>query len=142
SKIGLFLGPLIPEGLTIVEQSFRIEAMARELKLIGTTRFSDGTSRDDPPLTLSLDGKETLLMPGASISCKIIDKRSIDVIGKVNTRMLNYLSVGHVVISAEGKTLTETKTLTQREVVPEGVDPTSGAVIKTGAHVFVFKKMS
>jgi hypothetical protein len=43
--------------------------------------------------------------------------------------------------SSDGRTLTETKTQTEREVVLEGADQTTGAVIRSSTSVLVFDKI-
>ena len=49
--------------------------------------------------------------------------------------------VSHFALSSDGRTLTETKTQTERELVPDSVDKTSGAVIKTSTFVLVFNRV-
>jgi hypothetical protein len=88
---------------------------------------------------LSLDGRETVAGP-ASLSFRRIDDSTFDIISKLNTRNNNIGEVSHFAISSDGRTLTETKTQTQREVVPEGADTTKGAVIKTSTSVLLFSK--
>jgi hypothetical protein len=50
--------------------------------------------------------------------------------------------VSRFVFSPDGKSLTETKTQTERAMVAEGADKSSGTVIKTSTSVLVFVRMA
>ena len=102
--------------------------------------MSDGPRSNHEEGSLSLDGRETALGPG-SLSFKRIDDAAFDIVSKVNTRDINFGKVSHFAFSPDGTTLTETKTQTLREVVPEGVDKTAGAVLKTSTFMLVFYRV-
>ena len=59
----------------------------------------------------------------------------------MSTRDINLGEVSHFAFSPDGNTLTETKTQTFRKVVPEGVDQTTGAVLKTSTFVLAFYRV-
>jgi hypothetical protein len=62
------------------------------------------------------------------------------IISALNIPDHNLSEVSRFVFSPDGRNLTETKTQTEREVVAEGADKSSGAVIKTSKFVLVFAK--
>jgi len=90
--------------------------------------------------SLNLDGGETVVAPGFTLSFRRIDESAFDIIGKVNAKNSSITAVSHFVFSSDGRTLTETKDQTEREVVPEGVERATGAVIRTSRSVLVFNK--
>jgi hypothetical protein len=76
---------------------------------------------------------------GPRISFKPIDDATFDIVVSMNDKRLgNHAGENRFVFSADGKMLTETKTHTEREVVPEGAEPATGAVIRTSTSVLVF----
>jgi hypothetical protein len=119
-----------------------IKQTAQEIRLSGETVFSDSngshSAHDDN--NLSLDGGETVIGP-ISLSFRRMDDSTFDIVSKININNRNLGEVSRFSFSSDGKTLTETKTQTEREVVPEGVDKTTGAVIKTSTSVLVFNKI-
>lgn len=133
STFGEILVPGVPPGLTIVRQSLKLEQGAGKMKLSGDTVMSDGTDsfpgHDD--MSLSLDGAASVVGP-VSLSFKRIDGSSFDIVSKLNMKDRNLGEVSHFAFSSDGKTLTETKTQTERDA--------AGAVIKTSTFVLVFAK--
>ncbi len=119
-----------------------IKQTAQEIRLSGETVFSDSngshSAHDDN--SLSLDGRETVVGP-ISLSFRRIDDSTFVIVSKARINNRNFGEVSHFSFSSDGRTLTETKTQTEREVVPEGVDKTTGAVIRTSTSVLVFSKI-
>jgi hypothetical protein len=126
-------------GLTIVSQTMRIEQTAREIRLSGDSVLSDSGKSYHDDTSLSLDGRETVMGPG-SLSFRRNDDSAFDIASKLNTGNINFSEVSHFAFSPDGRTLTETKTQTLQEVVPEGAEKSTGAVIKTSTFVPVFSK--
>lgn len=142
STFGTILIPGVPAHLTIISQHLRLEQAGRAIRLSGDTVVSDssGSHSAHDETSLSLDGSETVLGP-ISLSFRPIDASAFEIISKVNMGNSNLGEVSRFSFSADGRTLTETKTQTQREVVPEGADKTTGAVIQSSKFVLVFTKV-
>ncbi len=144
STFGKILVPGARSDLAIVSQRFSLEQTGQAIRLSGDTVMSDSSGshsgRDDT--SLRLDGSETVLGSGAlSLSFRPIDASTFEVISKVDISNTNFGEVSRFSFSSDGRTLTETKTQTVREVVPEGADKTTGAVIRTSKFVLVFNKI-
>lgn len=135
----ILLLPDAPAGLTVVSQTMRIEQTTGEIRLSGDSVMSDSSRSYHDDTSLSLDGRETVIGPG-SLSFRRIDGSAFDIVSKVNTGGVNFGEVSHFAFSSDGRTLTETKTQTLREIVPEGADKTTGALIKTSTFVLVFSR--
>ena len=87
----------------------------------------------------TLNGKDTVYPDGHKVSFKRVDNRSFDIIASVNNKQSgNHVEENHFVFSPEGNRLTDTRTDTERETVPDGVDPTKGAVLRESTSVLVF----
>jgi hypothetical protein len=143
STFGTILFPGAPVGLKIVSQTTSIEQSGGEMKFSADIVLSY-SGRSHPvheENSLSLDGRETVIGP-VSFSFKRIDDSTFDIISKLNSKNNNIGEVSHFAVSSDGRTLTETKTQTEREVMPEGADQTMGAVIRTSRSVLVFNKAS
>ena len=142
STFGTILLPGAPVGFTVASQTLSIKQTAREIRITGETVFSDSTgshsAHDDN--SLSLDGKETVVGP-ISLSFKRIDDATFEIVSKASISNRNFGEVSRFSFSSDGRTLTETKTQTERDVVPEGVDKTTGGVIRTSTAVLVFNKI-
>jgi hypothetical protein len=90
---------------------------------------------------VNLDGTETFVPPVARISFRRISDSTFDLIIKMNNKDIgNHIGENRFVFSADGRTLTETKTHTEREVVAEGSDQTKGTVVRTSTTILVFHK--
>ena len=126
--------------LKIVSQTLKVEERGEKLKLIGDTVLSDGTSSHDE-FNVVLDGKETVLADGTTISAKRVDGNAFDIIVKVATNVANVVGVNHFQFSTDGRILIETKVQTKRGVVPDGADPATGVLIGTSRSVLVFDKV-
>jgi hypothetical protein len=67
---------------------------------------------------------------------------TFDVILSVNNKAFgNHVENIRFALTADGNSLQETRTHTEREVVPEGSDPTTGKLIKTSSSDLVFDKI-
>jgi hypothetical protein len=142
SRFGSVWGPGIPDGLTVTSQTLKISATSSHIKIVGDTRTPEFAILHEES-DVSLDGKETVLSPGVTISFKRLDETSFDIIVQGNNKEIgNQVGENRFVFSVDGKTLTETKTHTQREVVPEGNDQTKGAAIRTSVSILVFHRTS
>jgi len=140
STLGPIWGPGLPEGIAPVSQTLRIEEAFGQLKLSGETVLS-GLQPVHDETSLSLDGKETVIGYGASVLFRKIDDSTFDIIVKANSKDTgNHVGENHFVFSPDGKTLTETKTHTEREVAPNGSDQTKSPLIKTSTSVLVYNK--
>jgi hypothetical protein len=142
STFGTVLFPGVPSDLAILSQRLTLEQTGKAIRLSGDTAVSDssGSHSVHDDTSVSLDGGETVIGPG-SLSFRPIDVSTFEILTKVNISNSNVGEVSRFSFSSDGKTLTETKTQTEREVVPEGVDKTAGAVIKTSKFVLVFTKV-
>lgn len=133
--------PRMPAGFAVLGQTLRLETSARAIRLSGDTVFRDSTgshsAHDDS--SLKLDGTETVIGPVA-LSFRPIDGSTFEIISKLKINGRNLGEVSRFSFSSDGRTLTEKKTQTEREFVPEGVDKTTGAVIRTSTSVLVFKR--
>jgi hypothetical protein len=137
SELGQDWGP----NATIIGGTLEIAASSGRMKITGDAVTSErGSSQEE--FDLNLDGSETVFLAGPRLSFKRIDDMTFDVIASVNNKKFgNHVGENHFVFSADGNMLTETKTHTEREVVPEGGDQTKGAVIRTSTSVLVFYKL-
>jgi hypothetical protein len=89
--------------------------------------------------SLNLDGSETVVGP-VFLSFRRIDGPTFDIVSRMNNASVDFGKVSHFVFSTDGRTLTETKTQTLREIVREDADRNTGAVLKTSTFVLVFSK--
>lgn len=142
STFGAILVPGAPAGLRVVRQTLRIEQTATDIRLSSETAVSDGgvvqTLHDDN--RLKFDGKATVIGP-VSISFHRIDDAAFEITSTLDIPEHNLGEVSRFAFSSDGRTLTETKTQTEREVVPGGTDKSAGAVIQTSKSVLVFTKI-
>jgi hypothetical protein len=140
SQFGPFLMPDAPSDLAILGQTLKLEKTATTIRLSGETTFRDSSGKhsghDDT--SLSLDGTETVLGP-VSLSVRPVDNSTFEIISKLKHSNPNLSEVSHFSVSSDGMKLTETKTQTEREAVPEDVNKT-GAVIRVVTSVLVFAK--
>jgi len=140
STIGAIWGPGLPEGVSPVSQTLKIEKTSAQMKLSGETVLT-GFQPVHDETSLNLDGKEIALGNGASVSSRKIDDSTFDVVVRVSGKDRgNHVGENRFVFSPDGKTLIETKTHTEREVVPDVADQTKGPLIKTSTSVLVFNK--
>jgi hypothetical protein len=144
SKFGTILMPDAPLNLIIVSERLKIEQNQVQIRLSGDTVMaeSDGFDRiyrntqvaaghsysthDD--YKLSLDGTETTDDVGSFSFVRTSDS-SFDIIARLNIKDGDLGEVSHFLLSADGKTLSETKTQT---------DKTSH---RTSKFVLVFKRV-
>jgi hypothetical protein len=128
-------------GLTLVSQTLKIEQSGSEIRISGETVMADGrgthTSRDDNKL--SLDGKPTVVGP-VSLSFRRIDDYTFEIVSQLDAKDRNVGEVSRFSFTVDGKTLTETKTQTERQVAPKGADKNSGAVLRASQFVLVFDR--
>jgi hypothetical protein len=137
SKLGQLWGPGVPEGgLTFTGQTLKLAVTVGHLRIAGDTVTAElGSLHEESDV--NLDG-ETVIAPGARISFRRVNSSTFDLIVK---DIGNHVGENRFVFSADGKTLTETKTHTEREVVAEGSDQTRSPVIRTSTTVLVFHKL-
>jgi hypothetical protein len=153
SKFGTILMPDTPLDLSIVSQTLKIEQSAFEIKLSGDTIMGSNSEyspriRDVPgrqsytshnDYRLSVDGRETTDDVG-SFSFRQAGADAFEIVSRLNVKDRNFGEVSHFALSADGRTLTETKIQTERKVVPEGTDPAAGKLIRTSKFVLVFRR--
>jgi hypothetical protein len=141
SKLGPIWGPGIREsGLTVTGQTAKIEVIAGRIRITGDTVISQlGTSHE--AYDVDVDRGESVIPGGPKTTFKRIDDATFDIVVSVNNKALgNHVGQNRFVFSSDGRTLTETKTHTEREVAPEGSDPTKSAVIRSSTSVLVFHR--
>jgi hypothetical protein len=109
STFGPILIPGAPEGFKVVSQKMTISESATSLKVVGETVFTDhaGSHSGHDEVGLPLDGTDTKLGP-VTLSFKQIDESTFQIL----TRLEGFNEVSTFKFSADGKTLTETKTQT------------------------------
>lgn len=142
SSFGKILFPGAPVDFTLLSQRAKLEQATDKLKMSADIVYSDasGTHKVHEETSFSLDGQETVVGPG-SLSFRRMDDSTFDIISRLNTKNTNVGEVSHFAVSSDGQTLTETKTQTEREAVPEDAEKNSGAVIRTSISVLVFRKL-
>jgi hypothetical protein len=142
SSFGKILFPGAPVDFTLLSQRTRLEQGNDRLKISSDNVYSDanGPHKVHEESSLSLDGQETVIGPG-TLSFRRMDDSTFDLISRLNTKNANVGEVSHFAVSSDGQTLTETKTQTKREPVPEDAEQNSGAVIETSISVLVFRKL-
>lgn len=137
SKFGSLLMPGAPSDLAILGQVLRLERAVKVIRLSGETTFRDSSgkrsSHDDN--SLSIDGAEAVIGP-ISLSFRPVDDSTFEIISQLKHSNPNLVEVSHFSVSPDGKKLTETKTQTEREVVPQSSNK-PGAVIRTATSVLV-----
>jgi hypothetical protein len=141
SKIGA-LWALGAKSLTIVSQTLEITTTADRMKVAGDTLTTEhGSIHDQSEVNLNNGQIAIPAVPGLSMKFKRIDDNAFDIVVGMNSASLgNHIGVNHFVFSPDGKTLTETKTHTEREAAPEGKDQTEGAIIRTSTSTLVFHR--
>jgi hypothetical protein len=141
SKIGPIRGPGIPaSGLTVTSQTLTIAVAAGHLKVAGDT-VTTQIGNTHEAFDVDLERGETILSGGPRVSFTKIDDTAFDIVLSLNNKTFgNQAGVNRFVFSADGKTLTESKTQTEREPVPEGEDQTKGAVTRTSTSILVFHR--
>jgi hypothetical protein len=142
STFAKILVPGVPPDLAIISQRIKLEQAGQAIRLSGDTVMSDsgGPHSGHDDTTLRLDGGEAVLGP-FSLSCRPIDGSNFEVISKANIPDTNVGEVSRFSFSSDGRTLTETKTQTEREVVPAGADKAAGGVIKTSTFILAFSRV-
>jgi hypothetical protein len=88
---------------------------------------------------LSIDGRETTDDVG-SFSFRQAGADAFEIVSRLNVKAINFGEVSHFALSADGRTLTETKIQTERKVVPEGTNQAAGKLIRTSKFVLVFRR--
>jgi hypothetical protein len=123
-------------GLKITGQTVKIEQNPREVRLSGDTLYSDnrGDHSAHDNTTLSLDGKPTVLGP-ISLFFRGIDDSAFEIVSQLTVPGRNVEEVSHFSVSGDGKTLTETKTQTEKSL------PGNNSANKTSTSVLVFTRL-
>jgi hypothetical protein len=134
-----FGAPLVPGTLArlkITGQTLKIEQTAREIRLSGDTVYYDnrGSHSTHDNTTLSLDGKPTVRGP-ISLSFRGIDDFTFEIASQLTVPGRNIEEVSRFSISSDGRTLTETKTQTEKGA------PDNNPAINTSTSVLVFSKI-
>jgi hypothetical protein len=136
STFGTPLAPGMPAGFKITGQTLKIDPTEREIRLSGDTLYSDsrGPHSAHDNNTLSLDGKATVLGP-ISLSFRAVDDSAFEILSQLKAPGRNIEEVSRFSISSDGKTLTETKTQTEKG------NPDDKAAIKSSVTVLVFRRL-
>src|SRR5262249_5356605 len=100
-----------PPGFKITGQNLRIEQTSQEIKLSGETFYSDnqGAHSSQENTALSLDGKPTVIGP-ISLSFRGVDESTFEILSQWKTPGRDLEELSRFSVSADGRTLTETKT--------------------------------
>jgi hypothetical protein len=137
STFGVPLAPRIPPGFMVVSQTLTIEQTAQQLRLFGETVYSDAagshTAMDDSQL--SLDGTPTRRGP-ISLTFRLMDNSTFDIVSEATLGARTLSEVSHFSVSADGQTLTETKTQTERS--PGAATDTPGGTGRRSTSVLIF----
>ena len=137
STFGVPLAPGIPPGFMVVSQTLTIEQTAQQFRLFGETVYSDvggsHTAMDDNQL--SLDGTPTRRGP-ISLTFRLLDNSTFDIVSEVTLGARRLSEVSHFSVSADGQTLTETKTQTERS--PGAATDTPGGTGRRSTSVLIF----
>jgi len=140
SKVGKIFGRGLPAGgLTLTGQTLKISVTNGHLRFAEDTVFLElGAIHEEPDVDIDtaqgVPGGQTLIF-------KKVDELAFDIILSVNNALMgNNVGENHFVFSADGRTLTETKVYTEREVVPEGTDQKEGKLIRTDTRILVFRR--
>jgi len=141
STFGTPLAPGTPAGLKITAQSLRFEQTAGEVSLSGDTVYSDsnGSHSSHDSNKLSLDGQPTVLGP-ISLSFRGIDDFTFEIVSQLAIPGHTIEEVSRFSISSDGKTLTETKTQTEKGL-PKAAE-SADAAVKTSTSVLVFSRLA
>jgi len=139
STFGPFLMPGLPPELAIFSQTLKLEITAKSFELTGESNYRDGSGihASHEHVSLKLDGEETVF-GRVSLSFKPVDDLAFEITSKLKNSDPYLVEVSYFSVSPDGTKLSETKTQTEREVVTEGGNKTSGAVIRTATSVLVF----
>lgn len=129
-----------PVGMTLTSQRLRIEFKASEIAKSGDTVLSDrrGTRTVHDESSLDLNGKPTHVGP-VSLLFRRADDLTFEVLSTFDTAGRNLSEVSRYQISADGKTLTETKTRGQA-LVQNGQERPVDSSAKVAEFVLVFTK--
>jgi hypothetical protein len=141
STFGNSLFPGAPNGLTIISQTLHIEQIEKDIRLSGETVMTGapGPAHDD--IRLSLDGRPTAA-GGMAFFFKRDNDSGFDVISTVSLRTGDIEEVSRFAYSPEGKTLTETKTQTQKPASPVDATKTSGPLTRSSKFILVFSRLN
>lgn len=142
SSFGKILFPGAPVDFALLSQRAQLEQATGRLKISADIVYSDasGTHKTHEETSFRLDGQETVVGP-ASLSFRRIDDSTFDIITRLNIKNTNVGEVSHFAVSPDGVTLTETKTQTLREAVPDGSDTMTGAIIQKSKFVLIFSRL-
>jgi len=116
STFGEILIPGVPVDLKIIRQTVGIEQTATDIRISGDTVVSDGSGSHSAheDNRLKFDGTAAIIGP-ASLSFRRIDDFAFDILSALNIPDHNLSEVSRFVFSPDGRSLTETKTQTERE---------------------------
>jgi hypothetical protein len=127
---------LTTPDFTVVSQTLTIEQTAQRLRLVGKTVYSDATGShtaiDDNQL--SLDGKPTRRGP-ISLTFRLLDNSTFEIVSDITLGDRTLSEVSHFSVSADGQTLTENKTQTERSA---SATDTPGGAVRTSMSVLIF----
>jgi len=139
STFGLILFPGVPPGMTIVGQTLKIERADQNIRLSGESavKLSKNVISNPEDTSLRLNGDETNLGP-AVLAFRPVNPFEFEILSRLQVKDTKYQEVSRFVFSTDGKTLTETKTQTQRAVAPDGGGKAKVASIRSSTTVLIF----
>jgi hypothetical protein len=141
SKIGPIVGSGVPAGgVTVTSQTLQIAATAGHLKVTGDTVTTElGTTHEE--FDVDLEHPDSTLPEGPKISFTRSGDTAFAIVLTVNNKTLgNQVGVNRFLFSGDGRKLIETKTHTEREPTPEGMDPAESRVIRTSTSILMFDR--
>jgi len=142
STFGSILIPGVPADMTIVRQTLRVERAGEKIRLSGETavRLSGNTITSQDDTALSLDGREYNVGP-AALAFRPVDSSAFEILSRLKVNDKEYQEVSRFVFSLDGKTLTETKTQTERSDAPgRGDKGKKDEAVRTSITILIFSR--
>ena len=143
STFGSILLPGVPANMTIVRQTLKIERAGEKIRLSGETAvmLSGNTITSQDDTALSLDGRESNVGP-AALAFRLVDSSAFEILSRLKVNDREYQEVSRFVFSPDGKTLTETKTQTERSNAAGPGDKEKREAARSSITVLIFSRES
>jgi hypothetical protein len=128
--------------MVIVGQTLKIERVDQKIRLSGETavRLSGNIITTPEDTSLDLNGEETNLGPGV-LTFRPVNSFEFEILSSLQVKDAQYQEISRFVFSADGKTLTETKTQTLRTLAPDNPDEINSAPTKSSSTVLFFARI-
>jgi hypothetical protein len=132
---------LVAFGPVPVSQQLRLRRTETSLEIDGETTLEGGAAARRETQSLRLDGTPTVVGP-ISIGVARSDLSSIEIVTEATVGQTSIRQVSQFAVSADGGTLTETKTRTERSLASPADDPALGVSLRTYSVSLVFQRSS